>query len=447
VGDDYGVFVDGTSGTDPAEGEEAGTQAGTKTSPFKTIGAALAHLGDKSKVFVCEGTYPESVTLPASVSLYGGFACGSWEYACTTPKVAPAGPGVALTIADASSVEIVDLSLESKDASTAGTSSIAVFVSDSTNVTFRRVTATAGDGKSANPAGAPATNHDSASLNGNDASDTKGGDENSCTCKTWGSSKGGKGGNPGEPNAEEGKEGLASPKATIVAPYTSAGGVGFPDNAGECGGGIAGSNGAPRDPGVGASALGILSSAGWSPASGTSGEAGNPGAGGGGGGGSTDVGGGGGGCGGCGGAGGLGGQGGGASIAVASYQSSLVLEACMLTSGKAGNGGKGGTGEAGAGGGGRGGPSGACPGGRGGNGAGGSGGGGGAGGISAAVLQFEGSFTRDGATVLTSGEAGDGGGGGEGGEGGKSNPPGLAEKGSSASPGLDGDTKDLLVLP
>lgn len=43
-------------------------------SAFKTIGAALLSVAQPGEVWVAAGTYPELVTLPASVSLYGGFA-------------------------------------------------------------------------------------------------------------------------------------------------------------------------------------------------------------------------------------------------------------------------------------------------------------------------------------------------------------------------------------
>ena len=48
---EFGVFVD------VAGGDEG--NAGTKESPVKSIGGALAKLGTKSRVYVCEGTYDE----------------------------------------------------------------------------------------------------------------------------------------------------------------------------------------------------------------------------------------------------------------------------------------------------------------------------------------------------------------------------------------------------
>ena len=53
VDDAVGVFVDGTTGLD--------TNAGTKLSPVKSIGAALGKLGNKPRVYVCAGTYEMAI--------------------------------------------------------------------------------------------------------------------------------------------------------------------------------------------------------------------------------------------------------------------------------------------------------------------------------------------------------------------------------------------------
>jgi len=441
-----GVFVDSVGGLD--------TNDGTQATPVQTVAKALALAKSQSKpsVFLCKGNYG-AVTLntasTAATSLYGGFDCNnSWTYDPsnkTTISSADNSPALRIT-GFSESIVIADLSFESKDATLAGDSSIAIFIANS-DVTLRRVTATAGNGQSAVPAGDP-TSNSYAGIDGNTATAAAGGSENSCTCPSWGSSTGGKGGDPGSPNAENGANGSANPSADVVGFYTSVGGVGYPNNAGDCDKGKSGSNGAPRSGGAGANTLGSLSASTWTPASGEVGQAGNPGAGGGGGGGSKSVGGGGGGCGGCGGAGGLGGTGGGASIAVASYQSTLSLESCTLTSGSAGDGGTGGTGEAGEGGGGITAGTG-CNGGTGGNGAGGSGGGGGTGGISVAVLQSGGTVNKDDTTKFSFGTFGQGGGPGAGGAGGHNDAlPNDAPVGATASPGQAGAAQDVLeVMP
>jgi len=439
-----GVFVDSVGGQDANDG--------TQNSPVQTVAKALALAKSQSKpsVFLCKGNYPAvslNVASTAATSLYGGFDCNnSWTYdPSNKTTIASANSTPALRVTGFSDpIVISDLSFESKDAAVAGDSSIAIFIANS-DVTLRRVTATAGNGKSAAPAGDPTTNSYT-DIDGKAATVAAGGSENSCKCPSWGTSTGGKGGDPGNPTAQDGSDGSADPPADVVGFYTSVGGKGYPNDTGSCVIGKSGSNGAPRSGGAGASTLGALSAATWAPASGEVGQAGNPGAGGGGGGGSLAVGGGGGGCGGCGGAGGLGGAGGGASIAVASYQSNVSLDTCMLTSGSAGDGGTGGTGEAGEGGGGI--TAGAgCNGGSGGNGAGGSGGGGGVGGISVAVLQSGGTITND-ATKFSFGTFGHGGNAGVGGGGGHNiNLPTDAPGGATASPGQDGVAQGLLVLP
>ncbi len=71
VSDDVGVFVDSTGSDD---------NPGTKSSPVKSLAVGIAKLGARGRVYICEGTYAESVKLTSGVSLYGGFACGQWTY-------------------------------------------------------------------------------------------------------------------------------------------------------------------------------------------------------------------------------------------------------------------------------------------------------------------------------------------------------------------------------
>ena len=77
VADSVGVFVS-PMGDD--------MNAGTKASPVKTIGKALGIAGGKPRVYVCEGTYGESVDLTKAVSIYGGFKCSDWSYSGTSPR-------------------------------------------------------------------------------------------------------------------------------------------------------------------------------------------------------------------------------------------------------------------------------------------------------------------------------------------------------------------------
>ena len=68
--DDYAVFVKAG-----ASGE------GTKASPVGSIsdGVTLAIAQKKPRIYVCEGEYGESVVIDGVVSIYGGYACDSWD--------------------------------------------------------------------------------------------------------------------------------------------------------------------------------------------------------------------------------------------------------------------------------------------------------------------------------------------------------------------------------
>jgi hypothetical protein len=77
VTDEKVVFVNPTS---PKNG------TGTKASPYGSIKDAISGRGSKG-IVVCEGTYPEQLTLSGTVQLYGGFNCGSWAHeAKATPS-------------------------------------------------------------------------------------------------------------------------------------------------------------------------------------------------------------------------------------------------------------------------------------------------------------------------------------------------------------------------
>ena len=405
VVDSFGVFVDGTSGVD--------TNPGTKEKPYKTIGAAIAGVGAKPRVYICAGSYPENLTVQSATSLYGGFACGSWSYSGANTKVNPS-TGVALTLTGVTGSVIEDLEFDgSANPAVQGDSAIAVFASRST-VRFVRAKLSAGDGITGGT-GTTVSNWTGTATMGTAAAN--GGQAVMCTCTDATTSTGGKGGAIGA----GGDPGVANPPVGTL----NGGGGGN-----TCINGVAGANGAAASGGSGATKAGTLSAAGWTNASdATKGKSGNPAQGGGGGGGRTGVtGGGGGGCGGCGGgAGGPGGNGG-SSFALLSFNSSVTTVGGLFVSGQAGSGGPGGPGQDGESGA-PGGP-GACDGATGGAGAGGSGGGGGAGGVSAPV-GFVGTGPTVSGTTLTPGtKGGPGGGGGAG--------AGSGNGGNAGNPGADG---------
>ena len=381
---DFGVFVDGASGSD--------ANAGTKESPVKSIGAALGKLGGKTRVYVCEGTYAEHVKLTSAVSLHGGFACGAWTYNGNKPKVAPADAGYALEVAGTTSdVVVSDLSFVARDAVDAGQSSVGVFVQNASKVLLLRNQVEAGAGKDGADGEAGTTGTITAvtgggavNASGYPASGTTAGPIKTCTCSSGGTSSGAAGGGP------MGAGALGAPNLGGNAPNDGAGGLAStscaaaePNGSGNLGADATSASDATK-----VSTLGALDLKGWNPQAGIAGSNGTSGQGGGGGGGrdGTSAGGGGG-CGGCGGTGGKGGGGGGASIAVVSLQSTVALRASTLVTRAAGRGGVGGAkgiamdGGAGA----SGGPTG-CGGGDGGRGGDGGSGSGGAGGVSAAVL-------------------------------------------------------------
>ncbi len=458
VDDAYGVFVSAASGQD-----DAGTP-GTKSAPWKTIteGIQAAAASSKSRVYVCAGTYSESLLLDANhdgVSLYGGFDCAEAVWTWTGDKALVNAPSALYGLrinATSKPIAVEDIAFTApnavgQDPSGNGNSSIAAFVSNaSAAVSLLRVTLQAGTGTNGSAGAPPVTNWFSANagdLQGNGADGGSGGAQKDCPCKQWGDSMGGPGGagsqDPsGNTPGGDGGAGIADPAAPPQGARTGAGGRGFDPMTQMCAPGLTGADGIARiDGGAGAEVLGAVALSGWVPGSGASGVAGNPGQGAGGGGGGATAGGGGGGCGGCGGAGGGDGHGGGASIALLAWNAAVNVQACTLTTNAAGGGGSGSAGESGGGGGG--GNIGACGGGNGGNGGGGQGGGGGAGGVSVAVL-FDSSsgVLIDMTTRFTQPvQPAPGGLGGGGGTGGSTGNGGLA-----GSNGLEGTVRETLSL-
>lgn len=373
--DAFGVFVSPT-GDDGNEG--------TKGKPYKTIGKALQ--GGRSRVVVCEGEYAEVLEIGRDVEIYGGVAC-TFDKGGKHPVIGPDAP-IGLRIVGAG-VKMFELDVRARAATAEGGSSVGVFAKRG-SLEITRCVVEAGDGKDGAEAPAAGNNHfvDPA---GNGASGNTGGPLKTCKCPMYGESVGGgggNGGNVGNPLGQSGSGGMATPAAPTQGGFTGSGGAGAPSAAMACTPGTIGSPGTARTSGAGAARAGVVTEAGWEPASGSPGEAGNPGQGGGGGGGAyylgvNGAGGGGGGCGGCGGAPGKGGAGGGASIGILALDANVSVVSSQIKTAKGGAGKSGGTGQAGGGGGG--GTVGACSGAFGGAGAGGGGGGGGAGGLVAGI--------------------------------------------------------------
>jgi hypothetical protein len=398
ITNDIGIFVDGDKGIDSNDG--------TMQSPVKTIKQAIAMATlEKSSVFVCKASqaYGPVSLAGVGVSLYGGFACGdsSWTYDDNQIPQVLAASGNALRISDVpSAIVIQDMEFESQGAQGAGNSSIAIFVVNSA-VSFRHITAKAGDGVAGAKAESTPLNYSADTALGSKPGNATGagGEGPKCQCNDNSFSIGGNGGAGGDVGGD-GSSGSASwsaaggPVTWPIDSETGHGGNGYksptaPDNLTACNADIVtekvnqvGGNaleGGIADPAM--DSAGVLSSTTWTPADGSDGTNGNPGQGGGGGGGGSSGGGASGACGGCGGGGGYGGKGGGSSIAIASYQSTISLDTCTLFGGAGGAGSNGGGGAGGNG-------SNGCNGGDGGQGSGGAGGGGGAGGLSVGIVWF-----------------------------------------------------------
>jgi len=389
--DSYAVFIDSVNGVDAADG--------TKAAPVKTIGHALTLLGGRPRIYICgTGTLDEHVVLTSATSLIGGYNCGTWDYRDTPNNKATIKPhdaGYALKISSVPS-SISDLAFEAQAGANAGDSSIAVFASGS-DVTFRRCSLTAQAGAVGSPG--------SKGVNGVWSDPAGGGAGVMCTCTTGGSTTGGAGGDVGG----SGKDGLPSIAGNVTE---SNGAAGVGNQACGVGGTGAGHNGGDSPSGANAAAnssLGQLTANGWLPGDGLDGTDGQPGQGGGGGGGRAGAGGGGG-CGGCGGTKGTAGNGGGSSVALLSYQSTVQLIGCALTTNQAGSGGSGGNGgdanEGFAGDPGSTPSPAGCGGGDGGSGGAGGAGSGGAGGISAGVLYSGSAPVPDTETTIHPGAAG-----------------------------------------
>jgi hypothetical protein len=435
----YGVFVavpagDAGAGSDGGDATAPTVADGSPSKPFGSIAYALARLGGRSRVYVCDGTYKEQLTITTPVSLYGGLSCagGLWRWDGGSTQVLSPTPDYALSITglNTAAIDIQDLAFIAPDATAPGASSVAAIIAAS-SVTLTRVVLAAGRGAT----GADGVTGKS-NWGGQQPPDF--GLPGSTVCGNGDSSTGGDGyqTSSGPPASA----GTSKPPAQIS-------GAGFDGAPGAINvDGDPGANGWPRSAGEPAGNTGTLALSGneWLPSQGTDGAPGGPGQGGGGGGAWDQagnmcsggcVGGSGGSAGGCGGAGGMGGLGGGGSIALLGNGAAISLVSSTLAASQGGAGGEGGPGEDGQ----PGAPSEpgmtgepGANGGAGGHGAGGSGGGGGTGGISVGVLFRGAKPIADATTGITPGVAGAAGSGGV---------PGSQNQtyaGRAGSPGLPG---------
>ena len=424
----YGIFVATThpvSGSEASTANEAGIAAdaapsaamgdGSPSNPYLSISAALENLNGASRIYICEGTYDEQVTVTSPVSLYGGLSCSGavWRWnGGTTHVIAPTSDyALSITGLNAKAIEVQDITFTAPDAIQPGASSIAAIVTTS-SVSMTRVVLEAGSGKDGADGAEGPNNY--AGLQAPGGSLVTPG---MILCTNRDVSTGGSGANMTDWDGNtpmNGDTGSAFPMPPTSPGIDGSGGQEFDA-------GVPGANGQPGLQGLTPVSAGMLSGIAWIPSRGQDGLPGGPGEGGGGGGASQGGGsGGGGGAGGCGGAGGTGGQGGGTSIALLSVNNvtAVVLSSSSLHASAGGSGGAGGAGQDG--------QTGGLgyvdvspikyptpAGGNGGNGAGGSGGGGGAGGLSVGILYRGIPVSYDAVdTGITPGPAGTGGTGG-----------------------------------
>jgi len=405
----YALFVDGTDGLESNDG--------SRDKPFKSIGKALASLNGRRRIYVCGSTtFDEHVEEKSSAyaHLFGGFACKTWlPDSAAKPKIAPKTAGYALRVSAVNGpLRFEDISFESLAGTKADKSSIAVFVSTSPNVSFKRCDLKANTGFNGDDGDQGATGTPTqGDLNGISATGNTGGAAKTCTCNTGGTSTGGKGGDlVGAVNGTKGQIDTLPPSPT--ANDDGAGSTGATCNASGPGA-HRGAAAPPAKDAIKPTSLGALNEQGWTPTNGETGLAGAMGQGGGGGGSRNDAipvtnngGGGGGGCGGCGGSGGTGGTAGGSSIALLAFTAPVKVIASTLAASNAGSGGVGkGGGSGGIAGGAGIGSNLGCPGNSGGAGGAGGAGSGGAGGVSAAIFHKNGAPTNQGST-LTNGTKG-----------------------------------------
>ena len=436
VAESCGVFVSSSLGADDMAGDR-----GTKTKPFKSIGAAL-NKADATRIYACAESFTEAVTISTGVELYGGLDCKSWAYVGATNKTAltAAADLVPLTLgnaADAANVE--DFAISAAAAKAPGGSSIAVLANGAT-AKLTRCDLASGDGMAGtdgdpgDPNGMAAAagttgNNGADACNGNVVSGNPGGAAVANMC--GGADAVSVGGGGGKGAVTLGSNGDPGQTGTFGAAGTGEPSAGaWSCNGAEPNGtGDGGDDGKAGDVGPGAAGKGSLSATGYAGMNGQPGVPGTPGQGGGGGGGAkgglicpangAGASGGSGGAGGCAGKAGSGGAAGGASLALVSYQATVLLTDCTLTASKGGNGGKGGNLQVG-GSGGKAGSGGlkassgkdACDGGKGGAGGDGGPGGGGLGGHSLAIAYTGKAVAKMGKTMLTPGTKGTGGLGG-----------------------------------
>lgn len=375
IDEGFGVFVSASLGTPAGDG--------TRAKPFASVQTAInAAKASSKRVYACAETYPETLTFADGVSVFGYFACsgGSWTTSAGRAIIAaPSSPAAhATNIVTATRVE--GLEIVAPNAAVSSGSSIGLVASGSPALAFFHSRVHAGIAKAGDSGveGIQLT-QTGAVFGGTNTL------QNECSVNRFlcdGNNSGGVGGTsvctgaPGHNGGSGGAGGFSGRYMPLFVPNGVGGGSwivdvvdpptnGSPQPGGATTvdlvhGGIAGAHGTAGTPGASAAGMGLLSTAGYTPADGSAGTDGTPGGGGGGGAGHaltfaqmTDstanwygISGAGGGAGGCPGLAGSAGKGGGASIAVVAIDSPMQFATCTIESSAGGDGGKGTLGSA-----------------------------------------------------------------------------------------------------
>lgn len=350
-----GVFV-------TPNGSDAGD--GTRTRPFATIqhGIDVAKKIGK-RVYVCAGSFSESLELADSISVIGGLDCSQldWKLGAADARskvTAPKSPAISAR-AITSATRISGLDVVAPNATDPSGSSIGLFAEKSPGIVVASSSITAGDGAKGSDGADGVQLNQSAAHDGQAPLDWA--ECNAATCKrlangyekiagTGGSISacGGSAAQNGEKGGDGGSGGLWVARQPDGVTYVWQ--VYFAKTP-EAGGSGTSAVGAAGTDGVPAALAGGLGVTGYAPADGNSGTDGQPGKGGAGGAGTAPalspsaalytkiyrgISGAGGGGGGCPGLAGQAGKGGGASIAMALVDSPIVVEDVVARAGKGG---------------------------------------------------------------------------------------------------------------
>lgn len=141
ITEQFGIFVS-TEGVAEA--------AGTRQAPLASITEAIAKAkAAKKRVFVCAGTYEESLQIESGVSIVAGLDCSApaaWKLSDKHSSLkSPTSPALKATNIT-SPTRIDNLDIEAPDATEASGSSIGALVVDSNALTFAKSTIKAGVG-------------------------------------------------------------------------------------------------------------------------------------------------------------------------------------------------------------------------------------------------------------------------------------------------------------